>query len=254
MLAPLRCTQMTCVTSRVDAPARTSTRIASPPLAGLIGPGLTRRNPRYARAAGDDVNERRPDGYHRVTLAGPCAGAYSPMPLQHSPRQQRRKRIEPLAWLLPGGNPAGVVYGTVTVGALLAAESGLRDTYPETVGSLVVAVALYWFAHSYADVLGLRLTRRARLTGSELWHAFVQDWAIVRGAAAPIAAVAIAWTLGAAQTTAVSAGVWTAVASLVIFEVVAGLRSNAKPPELALQVGAGLVLGLGVLALRALLH
>ncbi|HEX5308669.1 MAG TPA: hypothetical protein VFW38_06260 [Solirubrobacteraceae bacterium] len=175
------------------------------------------------------------------------------MPPEQIPTQQR-KRIEPLRWLLPSGNPANVVYGTMTAGALLAAESGLRDTYAETVGSVAIAVLLYWFAHSYADVLGLRLSRPRRLTWGELWHAFVQDWAIVRGAAAPVAAVLIAWVIGAPQTTAVTAGVWTAVASLVLFEVVAGLRSKAKPPELALQVSAGLALGIGVLALRALLH
>lgn len=173
---------------------------------------------------------------------------------ERSSTQPQRKRIEPLRWWLPSGNPANVVYGTLTVGSLLAAESGLRDTYPETVGSLVIAVVLYWFAHSYADVLGLRLSRPGRLSWGDLWHAFVQDWAIVRGAAAPLAAVVIAWVLGAPQTTAVTVGVWSAVASLVIFEIVAGLRAKARPPELVLQVSAGLALGIGVLALRALLH
>lgn len=176
------------------------------------------------------------------------------MPPKRSPTQTRRKRIEPLRLLLSGENPAGAVYGTVTVGALLAAESGLRDTYPETVGSLALAVVLYWFAHSYADLLGLRLSRPESLTWGELWDTFVQDWAIVRGAAAPVAAVVIAWAVGAQQTTAVTAGVWVAVASLVIFELMAGLRSKARPPELALQVSAGLALGIGVLALRAMLH
>ena len=144
--------------------------------------------------------------------------------------------------------------GTVTAGALLAAESGLRDTYPETVGSLVVAVILYWFAHSYAEVLGLRLSRHETLTWTELWHAFAQDWGIVRGAAAPVIAVLLAWAVGAQQTTAVTAGTWAAVVSLIVFELAAGMRSRAKAPELALQVTAGVTLGLGILALRALLH
>lgn len=165
-----------------------------------------------------------------------------------------RHRADPLRWLLPGRNAAGAVYGTVTAGALLAAESGLRETYPETVGSLAIAVVLYWFAHSYADVLGLRLSRRGGLTWSELWHTFVQDWAIVRGASAPALAVVVAWAAGAEQSTAVSIGVWTAVTSLIVFELAAGLRSKARAPEMVLQVTAGVTLGLGILALRALLH
>ena len=172
----------------------------------------------------------------------------------HPAPPRRRDRVNPLRWLLPSRNPANVVYGTLTAGALLAAESGLRDTYPETVGSLALAVVLYWFAHSYADVLGLRLSKLGRLTWEELWHTFVQDWAVVRGAVAPLLAVVVSWSAGAPQTSAATAGVWTAVASLVAFEIAAGVRSRAKPPEFVLQVGAGLGLGVGVLALRALVH
>lgn len=156
--------------------------------------------------------------------------------------------------LVSSRNPAASVYGTVTAGALLAAESGLRETYPETVGSLAIAVLLYWFAHSYAEVLGLRLSRHETITWAELWDAFSQDWGIVRGAAAPMLAVLIAWAVGAQQSTAVTAGTWAAVASLIVFELAAGLRSRAKTPEMVLQVTAGVTLGLGILALRALLH
>jgi hypothetical protein len=165
-----------------------------------------------------------------------------------------RRRFDPLRLLLPDRNPAGAVYGTVTVGALLAAESGLRDTYPETVGALAVAVLLYWFAHSYADVLGLRLSEQRLLSWGELWHTFIQDWAIVRGALAPVLAVLLAWAVGAPQATAVVAGTWTAVASLLVFELAAAARSRARAGELTLQVAVGATLGLAILALRALLH
>lgn len=157
-------------------------------------------------------------------------------------------------WIVPERNPAGAVYGLITIGALLAAESGLRETYPETVGSAAIAVTLYWFAHSYADVLGLRLTEQRRLAWWELWRTFVQDWAIARGASAPLLALLVAWATGASQTTAVTAGVWTAVASLIAFEVAAGVRSRAKPLEFALEVLVGVTMGLAILALRALLH
>ena len=166
----------------------------------------------------------------------------------------RRAGERVLEWLVPERNPAGAVYGIVTIGALLAAESGLRDNYPETVGSASIAVVLYWFAHSYADVLGLRLSEHRLLSWAELWHTFVQDWAIVRGASAPLMALLVAWAVGASQETAVAAGVWTAAASLVGFEVAAGLRSRAKPAELTLEVVVGATMGLALLALRALLH
>jgi hypothetical protein len=157
-------------------------------------------------------------------------------------------------WIVPERNPAGAVYGLITVGALLAAESGLRETYPETVGSTAIAVVLYWFAHSYADVLGLRLTEQRRLSWGELWHTFVQDWAIAKGAGVALLALLAAWAAGASQATAVEAAVWTVVASLIVFEVAAGVRSQAKSVELMLEVIVGGTMGLAILALRALLH
>jgi hypothetical protein len=157
-------------------------------------------------------------------------------------------------WVVPERYPAGVVYGLITVGALLAAESGLKDTYPETVGSTAIAMTLYWFAHAYADVLGLRLSEQRRVSWAELWHTFVQDWSIVRGAGLPLLALLVAWAVGATQTTAVTAGVWAVVASLIAFELAAGVLSKAKPIELAFDVSAGTTLGLGILVLRVLLH
>lgn len=158
------------------------------------------------------------------------------------------------SWIVPERNPAGAVYGLITIGALLAAESGLRETYPQTVGSATIAVLLYWFAHSYADVLGLRLSEQRRLGWRELWHTFVQDWAIARGATTPLLVLLVAWAAGTSQATAVTAAVWTVVVSLVAFEVAAGVRSRAKPVELALEVIVGGSMGLAILALRALLH
>ncbi len=158
------------------------------------------------------------------------------------------------AWIVPERNPAGAVYGLITIGALLAAESGLRETYPETVGSAAIAVVLYWFAHSYADVLGLRLSEQGDVGRRELWQTFVQDWAIAKGAGVALLALLVAWAVGASQTTAVTAAVWTVVASLIAFEVAAGIRSRAKRVELVLEVLVGATMGLAILALRALLH
>jgi hypothetical protein len=146
------------------------------------------------------------------------------------------------------------VYGTITIGTLLAAESGLHDSYADTVASLVIAVVLYWFAHSYADVLGLRLSRKRLISWDELWDTFAQDWSIVRGASVPLLTLLVAWAAGASRETAMTAGIWTAVAALIGFELAAGMRSRAKPVEIALEVLVGATMGLALLALRALLH
>ena len=166
----------------------------------------------------------------------------------------RRLAIRTLDRLLPGENPAGAVYGTITIGALLAAESSLRDTYPETVGAIVVALLVYWLAHSYAELLGQRLAAGERLTLSGLGQALVRDWAIVRGAGAPLVALLVAWAVGASQETGTTVALWPSVASLLAFELLAGLRARAQPAELALELCIGAAMGLGVILLRVILH
>lgn len=156
--------------------------------------------------------------------------------------------------IVPERNPAGTVYGLVTVGALLAAESGLHDTYPETVGSAALAMLLYWFAHSYSDVLGLRLADREGFSWGVLWHIFSRDWSIAKGAGIPLLVLLLAWAAGVAQATALTAAVWSTVASLVVFELAAGVRSRARPLELVLEALVGAGMGSAILLLRALLH
>ncbi len=156
--------------------------------------------------------------------------------------------------IVPERNPAGAVYGLVTVGALLAAESGLHDTYPETVGSAALAMLLYWFAHSYSDVLGLRLAERESFSWGVLWHTFGRDWSIAQGAGIPLLVLLVAWAAGAPQATALTAAVWSIVGSLVVFELAAGVRSRAKPLELMLEALVGAGMGSAILLLRALLH
>jgi hypothetical protein len=168
------------------------------------------------------------------------------------PDQSLAERLA--SWIVPERNPAGAVYGLITLGALLAAESGLRDTYPETVGSATLAVLLYWFAHSYSDVLGLRLDEHESFSWTELWQTFSRDWAIAKGAGLPLLALVIAWATGASQATGVTAAVWTTVACLIAFELAAGIRSHARPLELAFEVLVGASMGIGILVLRAVLH
>ncbi|MDE3069781.1 MAG: hypothetical protein KGJ43_03540 [Acidobacteriota bacterium] len=157
-----------------------------------------------------------------------------------------------LAWIVPDSNPGGTVYGLITVGALLAAESKIRDTYAETIGSVAVAILMYWFAHSYSQILGMRLATRKRLGWRVALHTFAHDWAIVKGAGLPLIALIGAWASGATVRGAANAAVWTAVASLVAFELAAGVRSHAGTRELALDAAVGIVMGLGILALRAI--
>ncbi len=140
------------------------------------------------------------------------------------------------------------------IGALLAAESGLHDDYPETVASAVITLGVYWLARSYSGVLGRRLSMREHLTAGVFARALAHDWAIIRGATIPLFTLLVAWAAGATQATGVTAAVWAAIVSLIAFELLAGWRSHATSRELVLEGCIGVLMGLAILALKSLAH
>ena len=64
----------------------------------------------------------------------------------------------------------------------------------------------------------------------------------------------ICWVVGASQATGVTVALWCVVASLIALELIAGLRSRVSGWELVLDLGVGATLGVGILALKILLH
>ncbi len=149
---------------------------------------------------------------------------------------------------------AASIYGLVAIAALLAAESGRYESYPDTVLSAALAACIYWLLHAYSHILGSRISARERLSLGHLRRALARDRALLSGAAIPVAALLLSWAGGASQATAVAIALWSAVVSLIALEIAAGLRANASPGELALDTAIGLTMGLGLIAMRALLQ
>jgi hypothetical protein len=154
----------------------------------------------------------------------------------------------------PEENAAEAIYGTILIGALLAAESGLHDNYLDAIASGVIAAALAWLARAYSDLLGRRLEHRRRLTVRALARALREDWAIVRGATVPLLVLAIAWLAGTPLQTGITLALWGAVSSLIALELLAGIRADSNVRELTLEVVVGAAMGIGILVLKVLLH
>jgi len=151
-------------------------------------------------------------------------------------------------------DPAGLIYGTITVAALLAAESARQETYGETVGAVAIALLLYWVAHSYAEFTGERVGSSEPFTYQGLVRTATRQLAVLLGAALPLVAILICWIVGATLNTAVSVGIWTSVAIVIGTEVAIGVRAELTGRELIIQTSVGALLGLLVVALRVLLH
>lgn len=151
-------------------------------------------------------------------------------------------------------NPGALVYGTITVGALLAAESAKRETYAETVGAVVIALLIYWLAHAYSDFAEHRLERRAPFKFDGLARTLAHEVVILVGAGIPLLALLLCWIAGAPLTTGVTTAIWTSAGTLVGIEVIAGLRAHLSGRALLGQTAVGALFGLLVIALKLVLH
>ncbi len=151
-------------------------------------------------------------------------------------------------------NPAALVYGTIAVAALLAAESARRETYGGTVAAVVVTLVLYWFAYSYAEFTGQRLLHRERFTFAGVARMMRHELPVLIGATVPLAVLLAWWAVGAQLTAAVTAAVWTSAGTILLIEVSVGLSLKLTGRDLVAQTALGAILGLLVVALRVLLH
>ncbi len=151
-------------------------------------------------------------------------------------------------------NPARLVYGTITVGALLAGESASTETYPETVASVVIALVVYWLAHSYAEFTARRLERGEPLKARTLALSMVHELPVLIGAAVPLLTLLVWWVTGASLASAISAGISTAAAMIVVTEVISGRGAGLTGRDLIAQALLGALLGVMVIALKIVLH
>jgi hypothetical protein len=151
-------------------------------------------------------------------------------------------------------NTAGAVYGTITVGALLAAERAAHETYLETIAAVLAAIVLYGLAHAYATYTAQRLRERRRLSFAGLLAAAEHELPLLGGAAIPLLTVILFGLGGASLGTAVTAATWMAAVVVFAIELIAGLRARLKGRELIAHVALGAGLGCLVIAVRILLH
>jgi hypothetical protein len=151
-------------------------------------------------------------------------------------------------------NPGGLVYGTIAVAALLAAETARGESYAKSIGAVAITLLLYWLARAYSEFAGHRLQKSEPFRIAGLAQTMVRELSVLVGAAIPLVVLLVWWAAGARLTTAANAAIWTAAATIVLIEVVSGFRARLSRRELVAQTALGAVLGLLVTALRVVLH
>ena len=156
-------------------------------------------------------------------------------------------------FLLPESNPAGTIYGTLTVGVLLAVESTQQKTAIRDVGAVLAALAAYWLAHAYAHDLAHRVSKdQTEDSPGVLWE-LRHQWTIVRGALVPLVAFVIALMVGTSTAGAVLVALIASITMLIVFEAIAAARCHLGFAGLATQFLAPVVVCILMLAIKFVL-
>jgi len=151
-------------------------------------------------------------------------------------------------------NPETQIYGTITAGALLAAEADRHETFWQVGGSVALALIVVWFAHAYATGVAARMHSGQGRPVHNLARGMMHELALLRGAFVPLFVLLLAGACGASLVTAETAALISAALLLVVLELLVGLRSSLRPTEIVVQVVFSGLIGLSVLALRVIVH
>lgn len=152
------------------------------------------------------------------------------------------------------GDTWGLVYGTIAIGALLAAETAQTETYLETIGGVLIALVIYWMAHAYSQFTAERLDRGEPLKIAVFGRVMMREISVLVGAAIPLLALVVFGITGASLTTAVNAAIWTSAGMILLIEVVAGVRADLSGADLVKQSTLGALIGVLMIALKLVLH
>jgi hypothetical protein len=150
--------------------------------------------------------------------------------------------------------PGALVYGTVTVGAVLDAEGIKTETFAETIVGVALAMVLLWLAHSYAQITGHRFEKGEQLTPRTILQHMADEAPILAGAVVPLLTVIIWTATGSNLSEALSAGIWADVAMIVVINLVAAVISELSGVALVVQTVVGVVLGIGVIVVKLIFH
>lgn len=150
--------------------------------------------------------------------------------------------------------PGPLVYGTITVGAVLDAEGVKTETFSETIVGIALAMVLLWLAHSYAQITGHRLAKGEHMTLKMVGQHLAEEAPILAGAIVPLLTVVIWSATGSSLSEALSAGIWADVVMILVINVVAAVVSELSGVTLLIQTAFGVLLGVGIIAVKLIFH
>lgn len=159
--------------------------------------------------------------------------------------------IERISWWIdPEVGTKGIVYGRITVGAVIAIDGSHFTQTWRLIGTTVFVLIIYFAAHVYADTLARRFVQPGPISAKLVAAVMNAESGIVRGASLPLVAMTVAAVFGCALATVQVVGLAATVLCLILFEVIAGVKARFTRWQLIFQAAVGAGFGIAIIGLR----
>jgi hypothetical protein len=158
----------------------------------------------------------------------------------------------------PGGRHrefayAAAVYGSVVVAALVAAAFEAHVGARTTTLTLVATTLVFWVAHVWSEVMGVRLAGTVP-RWSQIRHVAVSEWPLVEAGFVPDALLALAWAGVYSRDTGAELAMTAAVLQLAAWGFAAGWRTQRRLVPAVVTGVVDCAFGLAIVGLEVAIH
>ncbi len=148
-----------------------------------------------------------------------------------------------------------IVYGTITLMSVLIIYDGWQHLRLVGVVSVIVGpVVAMFMGHVFSALLARQVELGRRLRRHDYAATIQSESRFLLLCVPPLVIVAVLFALGVSLTYAIQVTVWIGVGSLGFWGFVAGKRAGYTGWRIVIVVGAGLLIGIVVLALQVILQ
>jgi hypothetical protein len=166
---------------------------------------------------------------------------------------QRAERDAPAMFEPADGRRfAAAVYGSFLAASVIAVTRQTGEDAREMTETLLGTMLTFWLAHAWSEVVGHHIAVGSRFKAGDILRVARSEWPLVEAGAVPTIFLTLAWAGVWSRETGATLAFASAIVQISSWGFVAGLRSGGTPLSAALLGAVQGMLGMALLALKAL--
>lgn len=150
-------------------------------------------------------------------------------------------------------HPAGMIHGSLVMGATLALMSDKTRAEVSVLGAAGV-LTIYWLSHAYTHALGRGIGGDRVHLAARLLSSIRHEWPVFLGGLPALLVFAAMLAFGSQVATAMLAGLWVTVVLMAVSGYLAAHQAGVSGWRTVAETAFAALLGLFMVGLNTLLH